>query len=184
MMGHTLTSGRNLLASSSNTDDDTLAPTLVAGFQGGAHNTDVTGAVEGVVATTIGHLNELFLDSLAVEFGGVDKVGGTELASPRLLAVVDIDSNDLARLVLDSTLDDGETNTASTEDSHVRALLDLGSDNGRTVAGGDTTTEQAGPVSRDLGCDSDNGDISNNGVLGEGGSAHEVQQVLATGLEP
>lgn len=155
----------NLLASSGNTNDNALAPTLVASLEGSTHNTNVTSAVKGVVAATIGHLNQVLLDSLALELGRVDKVGGTELTSPRLLTIVHIDGNDHASLVLDSTLHDRQTDTAHTKDSHVGALLDLGGLDGGTVAGGDTTAQQTGAVGGDLGSHRDDGDIGDNGVL-------------------
>ena len=155
----------------------------MAGLESGTHDTDVTGAVEGVVTTAISHLDQVLLDGLAGELGGVDEVGGTELTGPGLLAVVDIDGNDHAGLVLNGTLHDGQTDTAGTEDSHVGAPLHLGGHHGGTVAGGDTTAEQAGPVGGDLGGDGDDGDIGDDGILGEGGGTHEVQDVLAAGLE-
>ena len=178
-----LTSSGNLLAGSSNANDDTLAPPLVAGLQGSAHHAHVAGAVEGVVAATVGHVDQLLLDGLAVELGGVDKVGGTELAGPHLLAVIDIDDDDLGGLVLDGTLDDGQTYTAGTEDGNVGALLDTGSHDGRTVPGGDAATQQTRTVGGDLGGDGDHGDVGDDGVLREGGGAHEVQKVLAADLE-
>lgn len=151
-----LTASGNLLSSSSDTDDNALTPTLVAGLKSSTHDTNVTSAVEGVVAATVSHLNQVFLDGLAGKLGGVNEVGSTELAGPGLLAVVDIDSNDLASLVLHGTLQDGETNTADTEDSDVRSLLNLGSDNRSAVSSGDTTAEQAGAISGDLRGDSHN----------------------------
>lgn len=125
----------------------------------------------------------MLLDSLARELGGVNEVGGTELAGPGFLAVIDIDSNDHTSLVLDGTLHDGQTDTASTEHSHVGAFLDLGSNDSSTVTGSDTTAEQTGAVGGDLRGDSDNGDIGDDGVLGEGGGTHEVQQILAASPE-
>ena len=178
-----LTSSRDLLSSSSNTNDNTLTPALVASLQGSTHDANVTGAVESVIAPTVGHLNQLLLNSLALELGGVDEVGGTELAGPGLLAIVDIDGDDLAGLVLDGTLEDGETDTADTEDGDVGALLDLGGDNGGTVTGGDTAAQQARAVGGDLRRHSDDRDVGDNGVLGESGGTHEVEEVLAAGLE-
>lgn len=171
------------MTGSSNTNDDALTPALVAGLEGRAHDTDVASAVKGVVAATVGHLDQVLLDGLARELGGVDKVGGTELASPGLLAVIDINGDDLARLVLDRTLHHGQTDTASTEDSDVGALLDLGGHHSGTVAGGDTAAQQTGSVGGDLGSHSHDRDVGNNGVLGEGRGTHEVQDVLAAGLE-
>ena len=177
------TSGGDLLSSSGHTNDNALTPALVAGLESGTHHTDVTGAVEGVVAPTVSHLNQVFLDSLARQLGGVDEVSGTELAGPGLLAVVHIDGDDLAGLVLHSTLQNGETDTANTEDSDVGSLLNLGSDNSSTVSGGDTTAEQAGAISGDLRGDGNHRDIGHNGVLGEGGGTHEVKEILAAGTE-
>ena len=178
------TSSGNLLASGGNTNDDTLTPTLVAGLQGSTHHTHVAGAVEGVVTATIGHLDQLFLDGLAVELGGVDKVRGPELARPRLLAIVDIHGNDLGRLVLHRTLHHRQSHASSTENGNVRSLLNASGHHGRTVSGGDTTAQQTRAVGGDLGCHGDDGDVGHNGVLGEGRGTHEVQQVLAAGLEP
>lgn len=155
----------------------------MASLESSTHNTNVTGAVKSVVAATIRHLNQVLLDSLALKFGRVDEVGGTELAGPRLLAIIDIDGNDHASLVLDSTLHDGQTNTAHTKDGHVGALLDLGGLDGSTVAGGDTAAQQTGAVGGDLGGHRDDGDVGDDGVLGEGGGTHEVQDVLAASLE-
>ena len=181
--GRVLTSGGNLLAGSRNTDNDTLTPALVAGFEGSPHDADVACAVEGVVAATVGHLDQLLLNGLAVELGGVDEVGGTELASPGFLAVIHIDGNDHSGLVLNRSLNNRETNAASTEDSNVSALLNTSSDNSGTVPGGDTAAQQARSVRRDLGSNSDNGDVGYNGVLREGGGTHEVEDVLSTSLE-
>jgi hypothetical protein len=155
----------------------------VAGLEGSTHNTDVASAVEGVVATTVSHLNQVLLDGLALELGGVNEVSSTELASPLLLAIVNIDSNDLASLVLDSALQNRETDTADTKDSDVGALLDLGGLDSGTVTGGDTAAKKTGPVGRDLRSDSNDGDIGDDCVLREGGGTHEVEEVLAAGPE-
>jgi hypothetical protein len=181
-----LTSGGNLLSGSGNTNDDALTPTLVASLEGRSHDVNVTSAVEGVVAATISHLNELLLNGLVLELHGVDKVGGTELLGPLLLAVVDVDDDDLGRAVLDTTLDDRKTDTASTEDSNVGALLDTtlaGSDDSSTVTGGDTTAEQAGAVHGGLVGDLDDRDVGNDSVLREGRGTHEVEKILALALE-
>lgn len=179
----TLTSSGDLLASSSNTNDDALTPALVAGLEGSTHDTNVASAVEGVVTATISHLNQLLLNALSVELGRVNEVGSTELAGPGLLAIVYIDNNDLTGLVLHSTLDDRETDTSGTEDGDIGTFLNLGGNNGGTVTGGDTTAEQAGSVSGGLGSDGNDRDIGNDGVLREGGGTHEVQDVLSTGPE-
>lgn len=182
--GSKLTSGGDLLAGGSNTDDDALSPSLVAGLEGSTHDADVTGAVKGVVAAAVGHLDELVDDGGALgQLGGVDEVGGTELTGPLLLAGVDVDNDDLGGLVDDGTLDDGQTDTAGAEDGDVVALLDVGGDARGAVAGGDAAAEQAGAVHGGVLLDGDDGDVGDDGVLGEGGGAHEVQEVLALALE-
>lgn len=155
----------------------------MAGLEGGTHDVDVTRAVEGVVAAAVGHLDELVDDGLVLQLGRVDEVGGTELLGPLLLAGVDIDDDDLAGLVDDGALDNGQTDAAGAEDGDVVTLLDVGGDAGGAVAGGDAAAEQAGAVHGGILLDGDDGDVGDDGVLGEGGGAHEVQQVLALALE-
>ena len=156
----------------------------MAGLEGGAHDLNVTRAVEGVVATAIGHLNELVLNGLAAELGGVDEVGGTELPRPLLLGRVDVHHDNLSRLPRSGTLNNGEADAAGAENSQVLALLHVGGDGGGAVAGGYTAAEKACPVHGGIGLDGDDGDIGDDSILGEGGRSHKVQQVLALALEP
>lgn len=155
----------------------------MASLEGSAHDTNVASAVEGVVAATVSHFNELVLDGLAVKVEGVHEVSGAELVTPSLLVGVDIDHDDLASLARGSTLDYGETDTAGTEDGNVVALLDVGGNGGSTVTGGDTAAEQAGSVHGSIVLNGDDRDVGNDSVLGEGGSAHEVEQILALASE-
>lgn len=178
--------GGDFLTSGGDTNDDGLSPTLVAGLESGTHDVDVTCAVKGVVAATICHLNELLLDALVAELGGVDKVGSTKLPCPLLLGVVDIDDNNLASLVLSSTLDDGQANATSTKDGNVSSSLDTattGSDDGSSVTSGDTAAEQAGTVHGSILGNGNDGDVGDDGVLGEGRGSHEVEEVLALAPE-
>lgn len=182
-----LTPGRNLLASSSDTNDDALAPALVAGLERAPHDVHVAGAVERVVAAAVRHLNQPLLDALALrQLHGVDEVGGAELLGPLLLGVVDIDDDDLARTVLHRTLDDGEADAAGAEDGDVGALLHTtlaGRDDGGAVARGDAAAQQAGAVHGRIGRDGHDRDVGHNRVLREGRGAHEVEQVLTLALE-
>ena len=171
------------MTSSSNTDDDALTPALVAGLESGAHHVDISSAVKGVVTTTVSHLNQLLLNGLVLEVVGVDKVSRAKLVGPLLLGRVDIDDDDLAGLVGHSTLNDGETDAASTEDSNVGALLDVSGNAGSTVAGGNTTAEKTCAVHGRIVLDGDNGNVGENCVLGEGRCAHEVEEILALALE-
>ena len=177
---------RNLLTSSRNTNNDALTPSLVARLKRSTHNINVTRAIKRVVAATIRHLNELLLDRLVTKLSRVDKVCGAEFLGPFLFCVVDVDYNNHAGLVLGRALDDGQTDAASAEDGDVAALLDTvlaRRDDGSAVAGGDSAAEQAGAVHGGVFLDGDDGDVGYNCVLGEGGCAHEVEEVLALAAE-
>ena len=177
------TSGSNLLTSSSNTDDDALSPSLVARLERSTHHPDVSSAVESVVTPAIGHLNQVLLNRLVAQLSRVHKIRRTELARPRLLAIVHIHSNDSTRLVLHTALHDRETNATGSEDGYVGSFLYLGRHCRRTVTGGDTAAKQTGAIHGGSRRDGYNRDISDNGVLGERGCAHEVEEVLPTGPE-
>jgi hypothetical protein len=161
----------NLLPSGRNTDDDALAPALVARLERRAHHVDVAGTVERVVAAAVGHLDELLLNALVAELRWVDKVGGAKLLGPFLLCIVDVDDNDLAGLVLDRALNDGETDAACAEDSDVGASFEAAfacGDDGGAVAGCDAAAEQAGAVHGRFVGDGDDRDVGYDGVLREG----------------
>lgn len=156
----------------------------MAGLEGGAHDADVAGAVEGVVAAAVGHLDELLDDGLALELGGVDEVGGAELLGPLLLGRVDVDHDDAAGLLGDGALHHRQADAAGAEDGDVGALLDLGRDAGRAVARGDAAAQQAGAVHGGVLLDGHHGDVGDDRVLGEGRRAHEVEERLALAGEP
>ena len=177
------TSGSNFLASSSNTDNDALAPSPVARLKRGTHHANISSAVESIVTSAISHLNQVFLNRLVAQLSRVHEIRGTELARPRLLAIVHVHNDDSACLVLHAALDDGETDTPGSEDGYVRALLDLGRNDCRAVASGDTAAEQAGAVHGGRLWDGHDRDIRDNGVLRERGCAHEVEEVFSAGAE-
>src|SRR5699024_6440052 len=58
--------GADFLARSGDTDDHRLTPALVCAFQRGAHQLYVADALEGVIHTAVGHLDDNFLDRLVV----------------------------------------------------------------------------------------------------------------------
>lgn len=163
-----LTSGRNLLAGGGDANDDALAPALVAGLEGGAHDGDVAGAVERVVAAAVRHLDELLDDGLALELERVDEVGSAELARPFLLGRVDVDDDDAAGLVHDGALDDREAYAARAEHGNGGSLLDASRDAGRAVAGRDTASQEAGPVHGRILLHGDDADVGHHRVLREG----------------
>lgn len=156
----------------------------MAGFKSRAHNTDVTSAVECVIASTVCHLDELIDNGLAFrKLGGVDEVGSAELVRPLLLGRVDIDDDNLAGLLGDGALDDAETDASSAEDGNVAALLYVCRYPGGAIASCDAASEEAGAVHGGFRLDGHDGDVGHDCVLAEGGSAHEVQDILASGAE-
>merc|ERR1711939_67725 len=171
----------DLLASSCDADDGRDTPALVARLEGLSHDGDVARAVEGVVASAVGHLDELLHDALPGESLRVDKVGGAHLLGPLLLVWVGVNCDDLASLVCSSSREHGKTDTSDTEDGNVGALLDLGGLGSSTVSGGDATTQQACGVERSLLGDGDDGVLAHDGVLGEGRGSHEVVDILSLG---
>lgn len=145
---------------------------------------NVTRAVESVVAATVRHLDQLVHDGSTLgQRGRVDEVGRAKLLGPLLLAGVDIHDDDLAGSLLNRTLDDGQTNTSGTKDSHVAALLNIGRDARSAIASGDTAAQQAGPVHGSILLHRHDRDVGDDGVLREGRGAHEVQDVLTLALE-
>lgn len=175
--------GGDLLASSSDTDDGADTPTLVASLQGASHDLDVSGAIESVVETAVGDLDEMGDDVLVTEFGGVDEFGGAKLLGPLFLLVVGVDGDDSGSASVDGTGDDGETDTADTEDGDVGTLFDIGSVGGSTPTGGDTTSEKAGLVAGSLRVDGYKRVLRNDGVLRKGGASHKVEKLLALAAE-
>src|SRR4051812_12940502 len=102
--GILLTSCRDFLPCSCNTNDDTLSPTLVASFECCSHDTNVSSAVESIITSTIRHLNQLFLDSLVLKLRWVDEIGCAEFLCPRLFIGIYINHDDLSGLSLHSSL--------------------------------------------------------------------------------
>lgn len=118
----------------------------MASLESSTHDADVTSAVKGEVAAAVGELNELVDHGLVSELGGVDEIRRAELSRPLLLVGVDVDDDNLASLVHDGTLNNGETDAAGTKHGNVVALLNVGGDSGGAVSGGDTAAQQAGAV--------------------------------------
>ena len=168
------TPSADFLASCCNPDDDTLSPTLMAGFERRPHHAHIARAVESVVAASIRHLDQVLLDALAAELGRVDEVGRAEFLAPGLFVVIDIHDYNLSGAILHGALHDRETDASGAKDCDVRALFYIRSHHCGPVAGGDAAAEQARAVHWRFGSDGYNGNVGNDGVLGEGRRAHEV----------
>ena len=121
-----LTSRADLLPSSSNTNDDALAPALMTRFQRRAHDVDIARAVESVIAPTVRHIDESALDILALlqVRGRIDEIRAPELTRPLFLRSVHINRDDLACSPRSRTLNHTQTHTSRAKDSNIRALLD------------------------------------------------------------
>lgn len=183
LAGMRLTSGGNLLARGGHADDDALTPALVTRLEGSPHNANVARAVERIIAAPVCHLDELLNNGLVLEVIWVDKVRRAKLLGPRLLGGVDVDDDDLAGLVGHSALNDGQPNAAAAEDGHAGALVDLCRDASGAIAGRDAAAQQTGAVHGGVGLNSNDGDVGDDGELGKGRGAHEVEKLLALALE-
>src|SRR5262249_54945156 len=172
----------NLLAGLGNADDDRDAPAAVAAFQRLAHHGGVAGAVEGVVGPAVGQRHQM-LDHIAADLGRIDEVGHAELAAPLLLAVIDIDADDLARADHPRALDDVEPDAAEAEHDNVGAGGDLGRVDHRANAGGHAAADVAALVEGRVLADLPHRDRRPDGVIGEGRAAHVMVDGLALVFE-
>jgi hypothetical protein len=154
-------SGLYFLAGGSDTDDDTLTPSLMAGFKGRTHDAYIASAVKGIVEATVGEVDQVLLDRF-IDLGGIDKIGRTEFPGPFFLPVVGVYRDNPGGAAGDTALDYTETDTAGTEDRGGSAFLNLGGLGRGTVTGGNTTSEETGFLERCGGVDSDNGDIGDD----------------------
>ena len=119
-----------------------------------------------------------------------------ELLGPLLLAGVRVDGKHPLASLRSSTLQDGQTNTADTEDGDIR-VFDVGRLGEGSVTGGDTASEETSLLERRLLANCDHRVLGHNGVLRERGAPHlwvsavaciaqntyEVEDVLALALE-
>jgi hypothetical protein len=149
---------------------------------------DIACAVESVITPTIRHLDELFLNTLALrQLHRIDEISSSEFLTPFFFRVVDINHNDLARFIIDASLNDAETNAASTKDGNIGSLINASSRSGRddssAVASCDAASQETRPIHGRLVGDGNDGYVSNNSILAEGARAHEMQQILALALE-
>src|SRR5579871_817056 len=106
-------------------DDDALAPAAMAGLQRLTHHGGVAGAIERVVGTAAGKLDEV-RDQIAAHFLRTDEMGHAEARAPFLLVVVDVDANDHLRADELQALDDIEADSAEPEHDRGGAGLDFG----------------------------------------------------------
>src|SRR5690606_37495640 len=125
---------------------DGLAPAAMATFERLAHDFGVADAFEGVVRATIGELDNMGHDML--DLVGIDEVGHPELARHGFALGVQIHPNDLVCAHHLGALYDVQPDPAQPEHHHVGARLDLGGQQDRANACGDTATDVADLVKR------------------------------------
>lgn len=181
-----LTSRANLLARSRHANNNRLSPPLMTSLERRPHNMHIPRAIERIIASTIRHLNQLLLNRLVAQLRRVYEIRCAELLRPLLLRIVDVHNDDFGGPVFDGALDDAETDAPGAEDGDVGALLEAAfacGDDGGAVPGRDAAAEEAGAVHGGLVGDGDDGDVGYDGVLREGGGAHEVEQVFAFAFE-
>ena len=154
-----------------------------------AHDVHIAGTIEGIIAPAIRHINQPALDILPLlQLVGVHEIRGAEFLAPTFLLVVDVHHNNLLRSPRSSTLHHRQPDTPGAEHSDIspllNALLPVSSRDSRsTVPSRNAAAEQTRAVHRRLIRDSDARDVGDDGVLGESGGAHEMQQVFALALE-
>lgn len=178
------TSCLDLLARRRNADDDTLAPSLVARFQGSTHHVDVAGAVEGIVAPTVRHLDQLVGDAGPLgQPGRVDEVRGAEVLAPLLLGRVQVYDDDPTGLLREGPLDHAQAYASRAEHGNARSGLDIRGGPGRPVPRGDATAQKTCLFRRRILLDRHDRDVGHHGVLREGRGAHIVQEIFSSAPE-
>src|SRR5262245_7013192 len=179
---------RDLLAGAGNADNHADAPATVAAFQRLAHHRDIAGAVESVigaadlVGAVLGHIDEM-RDEVGARFLGVDEVGHTEALAPGFLVVVDVDADDHVGASEAKPLDHIEPDAAEPEHDCFRSWLDLRGIEHRADAGGDAAADIADLVERRVLANLRNRDLRQHRELGEGRTAHVVEELLAAERE-
>lgn len=168
-------SGGNFVSARSDTDNAGLSPTSVSEFEGVSHDLGISCTVESVVVAPLLDGEEVVLNSLPIfEFSWVDEEVATELKSGFLLLGVEVNSDNKSGTSDLGGLNDGESNSSESENNDSSVRLNLAGVPDSSPTSGESASEHADLIKIsllvDLGC----GDLSNDGVLTEGGASHEV----------
>ncbi len=111
-------------------------------------------------------------DGIAV--GGVDGVGGAELARPLELLGFEIDGDDLAGTGQMCALHGRDADAAAADHRHGRARFHLGALEDRADAGGDPAADERRPVEGHVRGDRDDGVLVDEHLLGERAETGEL----------
>src|SRR5690606_14967294 len=180
--------GRDLLASARNADDDRLAPAAMRAFERLTHDLHIAGAVEGVVGATdlvraaLRHVDDV-LDDVAVDLGRVDEMGHAEALAPFLLRVVDVDADDHVGTGKLEALDHVEADSTEAEHGSRCADLDLGRVDDGTDAGRHAAADVADLVERRVRIDLRDRDLGQDREVREGRATHVVEDLVLADRE-
>src|SRR6516164_3843440 len=174
--------GGDLLASAGDADDDADAPPPVAAFECLPHGSDIADALEAVVGTPLGEIDQI-RNEIALDLARVDKMGQPALAGERLALRVYVDPDDHIGADHPAPLDDIEADPAETKDDDISSRLDLGRVDHSTDAGGDAAADVADLVERRVLADLCNGDLGQDCEVREGRGAHVMMDLAAAARE-
>src|SRR5882724_12222716 len=174
--------GGDLLAGFRDADDHGDAPAAVARLERLAHHGGVASAVEGVIGAAIGERHQMLHD-VAADLFRIDEMGHAEAAAPFLLAVIDVDADDLVGAHHLGALDDVKPDAAQSEHHHVRARRDFrGVDHGAD-AGRHPAADVAALVEGSVFANLRHRDFRQHGEIRKGRTAHVVIDRLALEAE-
>src|SRR5215475_10800285 len=170
--------GGDFLAGFRDADDHGNAPATMTALQGLAHDRRIAGAIEGVIGAAVGERDQM-LDDVAADLLRIDEMRHAEAAAPFLLAIIDIDADDLVGANHLGALDDVEPDAAKAEHDDVRARRDFrGVDHGAD-ARRDAAADVAALVERSVLANLRHRDFGQHGVVRKGRAAHVVIDRLA-----
>jgi hypothetical protein len=139
-------------------------------------------ALEGVVDPAVGQVDDGLHD--VVDLGRIQRVGRPELPGELELRRIGVDGDDALGTRYGGALDDGEADATHAEDRDARTRLDLRGIEHRADAGRDRAAEQAHLVQRCVRADPGQGDLGQDGVLGERRRSHVVVDAASPVRDP
>mmetsp|Transcript_18242 Transcript_18242/g.61524 ORF Transcript_18242/g.61524 Transcript_18242/m.61524 type:complete len:449 (+) Transcript_18242:303-1649(+) len=163
----------NFLPRSGDADDAGRAPAAVRALERRAHDLDVAGAVEGIIAAPLRHLDDALLDGRR-RVHRVQAVGGAQRPRDFELVRIDVDNNNPRGADLFRGLDHRQAHRPEAEDGHRRPKSDLGRVQHRAQTRRDAAAEEARLVQRHRRRDFGARDFGEDGVLAERRATHEV----------
>src|SRR5713226_4743347 len=150
----------------------------MTGFQRLTHHGGVAGTVEGEIGAAVGQRDQMRND-VAIELLRIDEMRHAEAAAPFLLAVIEIDADDLVGADHPRALNHVEPDTAQPEHHHVGARRDLGGVDHRTDARRHAAADVAALVERRVLADFCHRDFRQHGEIRKRRAAHIMEDRLA-----